>query len=189
MRKSRRSIRNIFIDTVIVSISIWVAIWLADIRAFDAILTIPPAFQILAIFLAGSLFTSIITVPSAVVILAGLSSVVSWWQLVVFGALGAVAGDYILFRFVKDRVAGDIAYLLKHSSRYKAFVHLVARRKFRYLALLFAGLVIASPLPDEVAMTMLGVAKSKDWDMVRISFVFNALGILGIASVAQAFAG
>ena len=53
-------------------------------------------------------------------------------------------------------------------------------RRFRiYLLYAFAGLIIASPLPDEVGVMMLsGLTSINTKTMILISFLFNSLGIL-----------
>ena len=49
----------------------------------------------------------------------------------------------------------------------------------KYLIYSFAGLVIASPLPDELGITLMaGFSKIKPLKLFLISFTFNTLGII-----------
>ena len=57
---------------------------------------------------------------------------------------------------------------------------------FRWLTWLIGGLIIASPLPDELGISLLGFSKAKTSLFIVLSFVFNFLGILFIGWVARA---
>ena len=58
---------------------------------------------------------------------------------------------------------------------------------FRWLTFLVGGLIIASPLPDELGISILGFSKMKVSWFIAISLVFNFIGILLIGVVARAF--
>jgi hypothetical protein len=50
------------------------------------------------------------------------------------------------------------------------------------------GLIIASPLPDELGLALMGFVKTNNWTFAIISILCNALGIFVIAVVARAIA-
>jgi len=55
----------------------------------------------------------------------------------------------------------------------------VGPKLFHYLAYVFAGLVISSPLPDELGVMILsGLTKIKTIPFMIISFTFNTFGVL-----------
>ena len=62
-------------------------------------------------------------------------------------------------------------------------------KHFRWLTLLAGALLIASPLPDELGIALLGFSKVSTRYFAILSFVFNFLGILGIGFTAHMFAG
>ncbi len=170
-------------------LSIITAVYLGYTHAFEYIFSFADGFSYLGIFVVGFFFTSVFTVPPAIVALGQLSLIYPWPLVVILGALGAACGDYFLFRFVKDRIAADAAYFLRNSTRYRRIMHLATERKFRYLALAFAVVLIASPLPDETALTILGVSRSKVRDVILLTFLANAIGITLIAIAAGSIAG
>ena len=45
--------------------------------------------------------------------------------------------------------------------------------------------ILASPLPDELGVSLLGISKISEAKFIFISYVSNAVGILMIASVAR----
>lgn len=59
-------------------------------------------------------------------------------------------------------------------------------RIFRWSIAFLGALVIASPLPDELGLMMLGFSKIKTSFFVPISFLLNFLGILVIGLIAKA---
>ena len=54
----------------------------------------------------------------------------------------------------------------------------IGKRTKHYLLYAFAGLVIASPLPDEIGVSLLGISKIKLYKFIIISFIFNTIGVL-----------
>jgi len=58
-------------------------------------------------------------------------------------------------------------------------------RLFRWSMVLFGALVIASPLPDEIGLAMMGLSKVKTLLFIPISFSLNAFGILIIGLIAR----
>src|SRR3989304_3240061 len=51
-------------------------------------------------------------------------------------------------------------------------------RFFRWLIAFLGALVIASPLPDELGLMMMGFSKMRTLFFIPISFLLNSLGIL-----------
>ena len=97
------------------------------------------------------------------------------------GGLGALASDYLLFRFI--RVTFDDEIVRLKGSRTFGIVDglLVKRLPPRVASLItmgMAGIVIASPLPDEIGVALLaGMATVNEKVFAAISFSLNALGI------------
>lgn len=135
-------------------------------------------------FVAGLFFTSILTTAPAIVVLGELAQNTSLIGVAAVGALGAVCGDYLLFWLVKGGVARDVEYLVSHSGakRLKALFH---TKLFHRLLPLVGALVIASPLPDELGLALLGISKISKERFLLISFIMNFIGIVIIGLVAR----
>lgn len=142
---------------------------------------------LLTSFIAGMFFTSILTTAPAMAVLAELGIAGSLPLVALVGGAGAVVGDLFIFLFVRDRLTEDIAYLLGKAgaSRYLKLFH---RKTFRWLLPFVGGLIIASPLPDEFGLTLLGMTKMRTSRFVPLSFAFNTVGILLIGLVARVLA-
>jgi hypothetical protein len=99
----------------------------------------------------------------------------------VIGGLGALIGDLFIFNVkfsFKDEflilertlVLKEVNYLIKTT---------LGKKIKMYLLYVFAGIIIASPLPDESGILMLaGLSHIKLKVLALISFIFNTLGIL-----------
>ena len=64
--------------------------------------------------------------------------------------------------------------------KFKEFIpEYIRHHKFvKYLMLGFAGLIIASPLPDELGITILATSRNiSELTFIALSFVLNTLGI------------
>lgn len=136
-------------------------------------------------FLAGIFFTSVFTLGPASVVLAELSQVASPWSVALWGGLGAMFGDAVLFLFVRDVFADDLREFLKrHHIKLFALPHFGFLRWFYPV---IGALIIASPLPDELGLTLLGLAKTKLVVLLPLTFVMNVLGILLVGGIASYF--
>lgn len=134
-------------------------------------------FVPLEAFIAGIFFTSLLTIAPAGVAFAEMAIVVPPMQLASWGAAGAVVGDLLLFIFVRDVISADLVVLLRGRWSRKLYA-LFHKSPFFSWAIPVAGaLVIASPLPDEVGIAMLGLSKADIRFLVPISFAMNFLGI------------
>lgn len=178
-RKAYR-LRHVVEDGAIITISIVAAILIVRSGVVHSLVASFQDFGVLGSFAAGIFFTSIFTTAPAIAVLGELSQARPIWEVVVLGGLGAMMGDYIIFRFVRDRLGDDALYLLAHSG-IKRVPAIFRTRLFRRLVPFVGALIIASPLPDELGLAMLGVSKVSTRNFFLLSFTFNAIGILFVA--------
>lgn len=131
---------------------------------------------IITSFIAGIFFTSAFTIAPATVALIHIAGGVSIHVIAFWGALGAVCGDMILFFFIRDKFADDLKRSFKPS-----FVHHVMNSFhfgfLKWLSPVIGALIIASPLPDELGIAMLGMSKVRLVVLIPVAFVMNMIGI------------
>jgi len=176
-------------DIGLIAISTLVSILLAKTQIVTSVLMTTKELELLGTFVAGMFFTSVFTTAPAIATLGELSLGQPLFITATLGAAGAVFGDLLIFRFVKDRIASDILMLLEHRGTFRRFGALFKLRFFRWFTYLLGGAIIASPLPDELGISLLGFSHMKTRYFIFLSFVFNFLGIIGIALAARAIAG
>jgi hypothetical protein len=137
--------------------------------------------QYFGVFIAGMFFTFGFTTPFS----AGFFIVLNPANpllTALIGGMGAVIGDLAIFSFIRFSFMDEFkrlekTFLIRKISQ-EMQLHFGSRIRL-YLLYALAGLIIASPLPDEAGVIMLaGLTHIKPKVMVTISFIFNSLGIL-----------
>ncbi|MDH4358490.1 MAG: hypothetical protein OEV37_00880 [Candidatus Berkelbacteria bacterium] len=143
-------------------------------------------FGYLGSFISGVFFVSIFTVAPATAVLFELAENFNPVLVALFAGLGAVLGDYFIFRFLKDRVFQELSELFRGVKR--GFIGGVFRTPyFSWLIPLLGALIIALPLPDEMGVAVMGLSKVKTWQFVAITFLLNSIGILLVVTLARSF--
>jgi uncharacterized membrane protein YdjX (TVP38/TMEM64 family) len=182
MKEIRR--RKYVKDALVVILSVIAAILLAKSHLLEGIILGADSYFILDSFIAGVFYTSVFTTPPAMVVLGTLGANYPIVPVALFGALGSMLGDLIIFLFLKQHVADNVEDVVLHmkSGRMR---HIMKYRFARWSLVLLGGLIIASPFPDELGLTLLGISKISTKRFAIISFVFNVAGIAIVSLVAR----
>ncbi len=138
----------------------------------------------LGIFIVGLFFSYAITTPVAIAMLAIMGAIFNPWLIAFIGAFGSTLSDFVLFVFMKKKVLREIDRIAGIKA-VKAFKKTRMFNVLNKLAPLIAGLIIASPLPDELAIALFGYSKIKRQNFLILSYCFNFLGILIIAMIGR----
>jgi hypothetical protein len=170
-------------DILILAASVSFAVFLAQGDVIPRLMSLIGSVPLEA-FVAGFFFTSLLTIAPAGVAFAEMAHTVPTLQLAAWGAAGAVIGDLMLFFFVRDALSQDIMAMLRGSWLKK--LKALFRSPFLSWAVPVAGaLVIASPLPDEVGLAMLGLSKTDLRFLIPVSYAMNFIGIVLVAWAAH----
>lgn len=183
-RKDRRS--PLIKDALIILAGIAISIALVESDVIIRFISSAQEYEFLGSFIAGMFFTSIFTTAPAIGALAEISEASPLWSTALFGAIGAVIGDLIIFRFVRDRFSDHFMAVVGGKGVWSRLVALFRLRAFRWVTFLVGGLIIASPFPDEIGIGMLGMSKMKLRGFILLSFACNFFGIILIGLVARA---
>lgn len=135
----------------------------------------------LGVFLGGMLFAFGFSAPFAIGFFIALTPQNIFIAAIVAG-FGAVISDLLIFRFIRFSFEDEFSHL-RNTKTLRGLRYLIDASYFRkikvYLMYAFAGILIASPLPDEVGVTMFaGLTKVKEFWIALIGFSLNTLGIL-----------
>ena len=169
-------------DFLVIILSIVAAIFIAKVGFVSSLPGMLGGYGYIGILIAGIGFTSIFTTAPALTILAAFAGETDPFAVAVLGGLGATFGDYVIFKFVKGRVYDDIKYIIKtiHLKRHKAIFN---TRLFHFFTPFVGALIISSPFPDEIGLTILGFSKIQTNIFLPLLFVLNAVGIILITSI------
>lgn len=173
---ARRGLRR---DAFFIFVGVVVAIIISRSGLLDSLLGMLGS-GMLASFVAGIFFTSIFTIAPSSVAFAHIVESTPLITVAIWGGLGALCGDLIIFFFVRDRFADDLAQAFKPSFIKHIFssFHLGF---FKWLSPLIGAFIIASPLPDELGLTLMGLTKTRVAVLVPISFGMNVIGIYALS--------
>jgi len=156
------------------------------------------SFGYVGAFVTGMMFTYALTVAPATAIIFVLGETLNPILLALVGAVGSVISDYFIFRFVRNRLMDEIKLLSKEINHFtkpisekiiKERVRILIWKKisrskiWKTLVPIFAGFIIASPLPDELGVAIFGAVKYEPRKFLLISYILNFIGILIIASI------
>lgn len=172
-------------DVAIIFLSILIAIVLVKTRILSDVLLSTEHLRVIGSFIAGMFFTTVFTTAPAIAALGNIAQTHSIISNAFFGALGAVIGDVLIFQFIKDRLSEHFVELISHNTTWKRVKHLFRLRYFRWFTFLIGGMLIASPLPDELGIGVLGFSKMKLSVFIPLSLFFNFVGITLIGIVAR----
>lgn len=135
-------------------------------------------------FLGGALFAFGFGAPFGVALLATIANDVNILLAGCVGGLGALLSDYLLFKFIRMTFQDEIDKF-RDSKAFGIFNGLVMKkmppRLAYYISMGVAGIIIASPLPDEIGVTLLAsLTAVKERVFMVVAFSLNTLGILAV---------
>ncbi|MBI4015713.1 MAG: VTT domain-containing protein [Candidatus Aenigmarchaeota archaeon] len=135
-------------------------------------------YGLLGVFIAGLFFSYGLTTPVSIVVLYAFGSVFNPLSVAAIGAAGAAISDYIIYYFVKRSFSKEFDKGLKKFGKLSKWLH--------YFAPVIAGLIIASPLPDELGAAFLGIVKFEKRRFFVFAYFANFFGILLLAWLGSA---
>lgn len=147
----------------------------------------------ISMFIGGLIFTFGFTSPFAVAIFIEMADTVHPILGALVAGLGAVVADMTIFQFIRLSFDDEI-HRLKASAlatwmKDKLHRETVPERIQQYIAWSIAGILIASPLPDELGVTMLsGLTEIRGKPFAAVCFGLNALGVFLILAGTTALA-
>lgn len=165
-----------------VVISVLVAYILFQTGAFHTFVHSLQNFGYIGVFVAGMFFVSIFTAAPAAVILLTFSETLPMILVAAVAGVGSVLGDAIILSFISDHIDKSVT-LISGEKGIKKVIRLLRHTKYKFFLTVIGAIVVASPLPDELGLTLMGVSKIKPLTFIGISLVLNTLGIWILLSV------
>ena len=150
-------------------------------------------------FIAGMLFVSTFTVAAGSVTLFILAENLNPVLLVLIAGAGGVLGDFLIFRFIRDDLTieakllfNDIVQIVFERTHFDFgtpyLKNLIKTKYFGWTLPVLGAIIIASPFPDELGISLMGISKLRTWQFLLISFILDCLSvflIVGLSEIAQ----
>lgn len=176
MARSKKKVKALVHDILMILLGVAAAIIYVESGLLDVTLNALDGNYAIASFIAGIFFTSAFTLAPSSVAFVHLAQSAPVGPIALWGGLGAMVGDLILFLFIRDHFADDLLSVLKPST-VKMFFKSLHFGFMKWLSPIIGALIIASPLPDEFGVTLLGMSKVKVVVLLPVTFLMNILGI------------
>ena len=138
----------------------------------------------LGALITGFFFVSTYTVVPAGYVLFELARYQNALEVALFAGVGAMMGDLLIFRFVRDSVMEEIRPHLARIGTPKVR-KIFKTPYFAWVIPVIGAVIIASPLPDEMGVSLMGAAKMKSTHFMIVTYLLNVAGILAVVLLAQ----
>jgi hypothetical protein len=132
---------------------------------------------VLGLIITGVMFVSFFTAAPAVALLLAFDHMFSPLTIAFYAAVGSAIGDWVILKLFEERVGYELEPLAKKLKLMPIIRHL-RRKKERERTVLLGMLFIASPLPDELGIGLMGLAHLPTVSLLIITFLLNGAGIL-----------
>lgn len=172
-------------NLIFLAISIIAAIFLSRYEPFHEFLLKLGGFGYIGAFVAGVLFVSTFTVATGAIILLVLAERLSPIEIGIIAGLGAVFGDFVIFRFVKDNLANEVESIYNHIDGDHHIRRVFHSKYFSWSVPVIGAIIVASPFPDEIGVSLMGISKMKTYKFLLVSFILNTIGIFLIVSASK----
>lgn len=179
--------KNIRRDIFLLMLSIIFTILLVRFGVLESIFSVTRGWSIITSFIVGIFWTSVFTISPASIAIAHLSHEIDPVTLAAWGAFGAMLGDLVIFSFIRDDFSEDVRGAIK-ASRFKRFLGRTHFSFLRWFGPIIGALIIISPLPDEMGLSLMGISKMKTRYLIPMTLILNFIGIYLIAVVSQGLA-
>lgn len=166
-------------------VGILFALFLSGSEAFHLFLLSLGNAGYIGAFVGGALFVSTFTVATGAVVLLELAETLSPIEIGIIAGLGGVVGDFTIFRFVRDGLSHELESIYNHVDGDHHFTKVLHSKYFSWTLPVIGALIIASPFPDEIGVSLMGISKMKTYRFLLLSFVLNATGIFLVISISS----
>ena len=146
---------------------------------FTEIIALSGNFGIIGVLISGIFFGYGFTVIPATASLVYFTGSFNPIIIAFIGATGTMIGDLMIFNYIKNQIPDEIEDLIKSSK-----IRKLKKTRYYWIIPTIACFIIASPLPDEIGVSLLGSYKFDANKFMLLSFILNFIGILIVTGIA-----
>jgi len=180
-RRIKSQKKHTYTNLTFTAAGIVFAILLSRYEPFQTLLFSLGDLGYVGAFIAGILFVSTFTAATGILILLVLAEKLVPLEIGLIAGLGAVVGDLTIFHFIKDGLLDEVEDIYNQLGG-KKLSHILHVKAFRWTLPVLGALIIASPLPDELGIGLMGISKMNTFRFTILSFVLNSIGIFLVVS-------
>lgn len=178
-RFSRRQSGFAYKHTVGAILAISVFVLLLDTAIVQTLLNDITDLGYMGMFLSGVLFVSFFTAAPAVVLLLAFAQNNNPLIVAAVAGSGAMVGDFIILKFAEDKIAHELKPIAK-KMKLISFINLLHKKRYKSVTATLGAIIVASPLPDEAGVALLGLAHLSTFQLMGVTLILNCAGILAL---------
>lgn len=179
--KHYRHKKHTYTNLLLIAIGLSITVILAKTPAFTSLLLSLGKYSYIGGFIAGLLFVCTPTTTIGALMLVILSKQIPVLPLCLVAGMGAVTADIGMFHIVRDDLLIELEDIYNEMHGRK-LSHIFHSRAFRWMLPVLGAIIIASPLPDELGVGLMGISKLSAWRFSLMSWVLNSVGIFTAVS-------
>ena len=187
-------------NLILLGISIILAFYILKSGYFHATISKLGSLGYVGCFVAGVFFPYGLTAAPAMAVFYVLGEVLNPLLIASIAALGSAVSDYLIFRFVRDRLMDEIKTLAREINnltkpvsslvfseeiRVIIWQKVSQSRVWKVILPILAGFIVASPLPDEIGAALFGAVKFESKKFILLTYCLNFIGIFALTSLAK----
>lgn len=132
-------------------------------------------------FVAGFLYVSSSTAALGILMITDLSKKISPIEIAILAGLGGAVADFVIFRFFKNNLLKEITpiYNKLGGQRLTKIMH---HGMLKWSLPIIGAIIIASPFPDEIGISLMGISKIKNYQFILLCLVLDIAGVFLLAS-------
>ena len=142
-------------------------------------------FEYTGAFVAGFFVILTFTVIPSLAVLLTLSQTMNPFLLSLLAGLGGMCGDYLLMRYFRsetDQLLSD-----QTLRNHRMLKRVLNSKLMHWVGPVIGAIIVASPFPDELGITLLGISRLETKKFLPLVFVLDTVGIFLIVTIGNLF--
>lgn len=139
-------------------------------------------FGLIGAFISGIFYSYSFTLAPALASMILIAEDVNLFLVAFLAAIGTTIGCYFLFRMISHHIPkGSVIEKIEQEEEV-----ILKKLKYHWVLPLFVAIIFATPLPDELGVTLLGLAKVNKHKFMALVFALSFIGhsiVLYLASL------
>lgn len=128
-------------------------------------------------FVGGMLYVSTFTAAIGILILLYLAETTPILPLSLVAGVGGVVGDFVIFKLIRTSLKEELNSLYYKLGGMYISRLFTKKSPLGWMLPVLGAVVIASPLPDEIGVSMIGVSKMTTTNFLILSLFLDCIGI------------
>ncbi len=134
-------------------------------------------------FVGGMLYVSALTSALGALLLLAMLESVEIMELSILAGVGGLVGDLILFRYIRSGIHAELTHIYNRVGG-KGITRTFKRTPvLNWIVPIIGMIIIASPFPDEIGISMLGFSQIKTVHFAVVALILDIVGVYALLHI------